>query len=96
VNPASSRSYTGEDRWLLVTIIACTSVLPATFLWAPALSMELADTLKLTRIGLVFSVELIFSSTATLPAFFWLKSRHLQCWGLLFISMLVTLNLVSA
>jgi len=37
-----------------------------------------------------------FQQPATLPAFFWLKSRHLQRWGLLFISMLVTLNLVSA
>jgi len=87
-----------HHRWLLVTIIACTSVLPATFLWAPALSMELADKLNLapTRIGLVFSVELIFSCVATLPAFFWLKSRHLQYWGLGFISTLAALNLVSA
>jgi len=87
-----------HHRWLLITIIACTSVLPATFLWAPALSMELADKLNLspTRIGMVFSIELIFSCVATLPAFFWLKSRHLQYWGLGFISTLSALNLISA
>jgi len=98
VLPTSRRTEHRQDRWLLVTIIACSAVLPATFLWAPALSMELADTLNLTptRIGMVFSVELIFSSVATLPAFFWLKSRHLQYWGLVFISALVALNLVSA
>jgi len=95
---AGTSAHTAQQRWLLATIIACTSVLPATFLWAPALSLELADTLDLspTRIGLVFSVELIFSCVATLPAFFWLKSGQLQRWGVLFISTLAVLNLISA
>jgi len=98
MNVYAGSAQVRHQRWLLVSIIACTSVLPATFLWAPALSMELADTLKLTptRIGLVFSVELIFSSVASIPAFFWLKSGQLQRWGLLFISALVVLNLLSA
>jgi len=94
----TSHHATSHQRWLLVTIIACTSVLPATFLWAPALSMELSEKMNLapTRIGMVFSVELIFSCVASFPAFFWLKSTQLQRWGLLFISMLAALNLVSA
>jgi len=98
VNLAAGRAHANHHRWLLVTIIACTSVLPATFLWAPALSMELADKLGLTptRIGMVFSIELIFSCLATLPAFFWLKSRHLHYWGFVFISTLAVLNLISA
>jgi len=91
--PASAR-----QRWLLTTIIACTAVLPATFLWAPALSMELADKLQLgaTQIGMVFSVELVFSSLATVPAFFWLKSRQWQRWGLGFMAALVLGNALSA
>ncbi|NBF09182.1 MFS transporter [Pseudomonas sp. Fl4BN1] len=91
-------SRDASHRWLLITITLCASVLPATFLWAPALSMELAAKIGLTptQIGAMFSLELICSSLATLPAFFWLRSAHWQRWALLFMGLYIGGNLLSA
>jgi len=68
-------------------ILLYTSLIPATFLWAPALAHELTTTQGLapTRIGSMFLVEMVFISLSTLFAFFWLNSAHLQRWGLGFI-----------
>lgn len=87
-----------SHRWLLITITLCASVLPATFLWAPALSMQLTSQIGLSpsRIGAMFSLELIFSSLATLPAIYWLRSGHWQRWALLFMGLYIGGNLVSA
>jgi len=93
----AGHSQGGSHRWLLASVLVYTSLIPATFLWAPALATELTLTLGLapTRIGTMFLVELVFVSLATVLAFFWLNSVHLQRWGLLFISGYILGNLLS-
>jgi len=98
MNPASSRTYTRQQRWLLTTLTVCTSILPMTFLWAPALAGELALKIGLTpsQIGQMFSLELICGCVSTLLAFFWMRGRSLHRWGLLFIALFIAFNLLSA
>jgi len=100
VNPSAAtvgHPQRGSHRWLLASVLVYTSLIPATFLWAPALATELTTTLGLapTRIGSMFLVELVFVSLATVLAFFWLNSTHLQRWGLVFISGYIIGNLLS-
>jgi len=100
VNPSAAttgHSHGGNHRWLLASVLVYTSLIPATFLWAPALATELTATLGLapTRIGTMFLVELVFVSLATVLAFFWLNSAHLQRWGLVFVGGYIIGNLLS-
>jgi len=98
VNPVTSRTYSRHDRWLLATVTTCTAILPMTFLWAPALATELALKIGLlpAQIGQMFSLELICGCLSTALAFFWMRSRDLQHWGLLFIATFILGNLISA
>jgi len=93
----TGNSQGSSHHWLLASVLLYTSLIPATFLWAPALATELTTTLGLapTRIGTMFLVELVFVSLATVLAFFWLNSAHLQRWGLLFIGGYIVGNLLS-
>jgi len=98
VDTATRRSDSRQHRWLLLTTTVCTAVLPMTFLWAPALASELAVKIGLSpaQIGAMFSLELICGCVCSLLAFFWLRSRQLQRWGLLFIAAFIVGNVISA